>query len=357
MSIEKYISELLFEHDCVIVPEFGGFVCNYSSAGINPSKHQFHPPFKKISFNRNLKNNDGLLANQIVQAKGISYADSNSLISEYVDSLKADLSLHKRFELNNIGTFYIGEENTLLFEQDETVNYLQDSFGLSVFSSPAIRREPIERKIEKKLKDKVIIPSKERTEEALPSKKRATRYFVAAAAVLMISFLIWLPLQTGVLKNMDYSSLNPFAAKSQPLYKFSEAAFFPGPDNNASKDNITGLIAMASDTIRYLNIMFDGKIPIVVQLQEDATAVVKTKNKEKGVKTSFHIVGGAFAVPENAEKFCKKLISLGYNAKILNSKNKSIRFVSYGGFSTREEALQAIDKIRAVQGDVWLMTN
>jgi cell division protein FtsN len=116
-------------------------------------------------------------------------------------------------------------------------------------------------------------------------------------------------------------------------------------------------MAAASDTLRYLNIMIDGNIPIVVQLQDDATKVVKPKHKEKGSKKPFHIVGGAFAVPENADKFCKKLISLGYDAQIIDSKNKSVRFVSYGGFSTREEALQAIDKIRAVQGDVWLMTN
>src|SRR3954468_13872301 len=108
MNIEKHISELLFEHDCVIVPDFGGFVCNYSSAGINPAKHQFRPPYKKISFNRNLRNNDGLLANQIVRAEQVSYSDSNRLISEYVVGLKKDLDSNKRLDLSNIGTFYIG---------------------------------------------------------------------------------------------------------------------------------------------------------------------------------------------------------------------------------------------------------
>ena len=54
MKIEEYISDLLFEHDCVIVPDFGGFVCNYGPAAIDPAKHLFEPPAKRILFNKGL---------------------------------------------------------------------------------------------------------------------------------------------------------------------------------------------------------------------------------------------------------------------------------------------------------------
>lgn len=353
MSIEKNISELLYEHDCVIVPDFGGFVCNYSSASVQKSKHQFHPPFKKISFNRNLKNNDGLLANQVAQVQGISYSDSNRLISEYVDNLKKDLTTNKRFVFTNIGTVYLGEENNLLFEQDEKVNYLPESFGLLAFNSPAIKREPIERKIERSLKDKIIIPSKDK-KELVPAKRKTSRYIIASAAVLVVAFLIWFPIQSGIIKNLDYSSLNPFAAKGQPLYHPSEINQ-PDPTSDVDKEDVSRLFAAASDTTRYLNIVIDGKFPIVVQLKEDATKVVKTKKKDSITKYRFHIVGGAFQVSENAEKFYNKLIKDGHQAAIINRNN--FRFVSYGSFATKEEALQALDKIRAVQGDVWLMTN
>lgn len=357
MSIEKNISELLFEHDCVIVPDFGGFVCNHTSARVQKSKHQFHPPYKKISFNRNLKNNDGLLANQVAQVQEISYADSNRLISEYVDNLKKELNANKRFAFTNIGTVYLGEENNLLFEQDEKVNYLPESFGFSTFNSPAIKREPIERKIERKiersLKDKVIIPSKE-SKELVSSKRKPSRYIIASAAVLVAAFLIWFPIQSGIIKNLDYSSLNPFAAKGQPLYQPSEINQ-PDAGNDIDKENMSRLFAAASDTTRYLNIVIDGKFPIIVQLKEDATTVVKTKKKDTITKYRFYIVGGAFMISENAENFYNKLIKDGHQATIIDRNN--FRFVSYGGFATKEEALQALDKIRSVQGDVWLMTN
>lgn len=357
MSIEKHISELLFEHDCVIIPGFGGFVCNYSSAGIDPSRHRFNPPFKKISFNRNLKNNDGLLANHISVSAGMSYSDANRKIEEYVEKIGQTLNSTKRADLANIGTFYTGEENTLLFDQDETVNYLQDSFGLSVFNSPAIQREPIERKIEKKLKDKIIVPSKEQA-GSVPVKRRMPRTVLAAAAVLLVAILLWLPFQSGLVKNIDYSSLNPFASKALALYEPFEP-IQPEPDNDATKPDVSNLLAMAGkDTVRYLNIVIDGHIPIVVHLKDDFTPSNKTKKKAVRPSGRFHIVGGAFSVPENADKLYKKLVQAGYDASIIDGKGKNnLRFVSYGGYSTKEEALQALDKIRAVQQDVWLMTN
>ncbi|MFI5164189.1 MAG: SPOR domain-containing protein [Bacteroidia bacterium] len=351
MNLEKHISELLFEHDCVIVPDFGGFVCNYSSANIQPAKHQFHPPFKKISFNRNLKNNDGLLANQVAQSEKISYSDANRFISEYVEKLNKELNSSKRFDLKNIGTFYLGEENTLLFEQDETTNYLPESFGLSAFYSPAIKREPIERKIEKKLKDKIIVPSKEKSETPLVKKRNySARIISVAASLLAITFLVFFSLKTDLLKNVNIANLNPFAAKEKPLYEFSEINL----PNDIVKDNVSNMLAMANDTLRYLNILIDGKIPIVVSLQDDKTTVVKTNHKLRTTNGKFHIIGGAFAIAENAEKFVKKLKELGYDAQIID---KKLHLVSYGSFATREEALQALEKIRQTQNDVWLMMN
>lgn len=357
MSVAKQISELLFEHDCVIVPDFGGFVCNYSPAGIHPSRHQFKPPFKRISFNLNLKNNDGLLANQVSQSHGISYPEANRLISEFVERLNKELHADKRFELNSIGTFYTGDENTILFEQDETVNYLPDAFGLSAFNSPAITREPIERKIERKLKDKVVVPSKEQP-GMVPVRRKISSTVLASAAVVLIAVLLWIPFQSGLVKNIDYSSLNPFAAKSLPLYDPSEFSQ-PDPDKDAAKPDVSNLIAMAGkDTMRYLNIVIDGHIPIVVQLKDEFTPAPRVKKRTVRSSNHFHIVGGAFAISENAEKLLKKLVKAGYDASIIESKGKNnLRFVSYGGFATKEEALQALEKIRVVQQDVWLMTN
>lgn len=352
MNLEKHISELLFEHDCVIVPDFGGFVCNYSSANIHSSKHQFHPPFKKISFNRNLKNNDGLLANQVAQSEKISYSDSNRVISEFVVRLNKELSADKCFDLKSIGTFYLGQENTLLFEQNDAVNYLPESLGLSAFYSPAIKREPLAKKIEQKFKDKIIVPSKENKDKVVAKRRiPIARYIAVAASVLIIASLVLISIQTNFLKNTSFANLNPFAEKPLALYRPNNPDEFP----DITKDNVSNLLASnRNDTTRYLNIMINGNIPIVVSLQDDKTAVAKTQTIKHKSSGHFHIIGGAFAIPENAEKFVAKLKKFGYDAVIID---KKLDMVSYGSFSTREEAIEAITKIRAVQSDVWLMRN
>ena len=71
MSISKHINELLYNHNCVIVPGFGAFLTKNIAASRN--NNVFSPPKKTIAFNGMLKENDGLLANRISATDGISY--------------------------------------------------------------------------------------------------------------------------------------------------------------------------------------------------------------------------------------------------------------------------------------------
>ena len=69
MNIEHYISQLLYRYQCVTVPGFGAFLTEIQSAQWVESANSFYPPKKLISFNTNIKNNDGLLANHIARAE------------------------------------------------------------------------------------------------------------------------------------------------------------------------------------------------------------------------------------------------------------------------------------------------
>jgi len=69
MQLETYISDLLYRYDCVTVPELGAFLTNRVSAKVHESTHTFYPPKKLLSFNEQLQNNDGLLANYIAEVE------------------------------------------------------------------------------------------------------------------------------------------------------------------------------------------------------------------------------------------------------------------------------------------------
>ena len=87
MVVENYIKDLLFRVDCVVIPEFGGFIMQYESSYIHPVKNIFQPPKKKIAFNESLKSNDGLLIHEIQVGEAISKEEANGLVADFVENI------------------------------------------------------------------------------------------------------------------------------------------------------------------------------------------------------------------------------------------------------------------------------
>ena len=54
MELSIYLIELLRLHDCVIVPDLGGFVTNYRPAEMDLASNSFSPPRKEIIFSSKL---------------------------------------------------------------------------------------------------------------------------------------------------------------------------------------------------------------------------------------------------------------------------------------------------------------
>ena len=114
MNLANYISDLLYRYECVIVPKFGGFVTNNKSARIDGSNHTIFPPYKQITFNAHLTNNDGLLANYIASVDHISYECAVNYIKFEIDAWNEKLK-NQELNLNGLVTFNMFADQ-LLFE-------------------------------------------------------------------------------------------------------------------------------------------------------------------------------------------------------------------------------------------------
>lgn len=125
----EYISDLLFLHDCVIIPEFGGFICNYKCAYIDEDSGMILPPTKEIAFNRSLKHNDGLLVNWVASKEKISYDKATKQVELFAEELKVKLNQHHRIAFGDIGVFYTDRRFNIIFENGEN-NFLADAFGM-----------------------------------------------------------------------------------------------------------------------------------------------------------------------------------------------------------------------------------
>ena len=139
MALSKYIQDLLYRYECVIIPEFGGFLTKTVSAEIDEKSHTFYPPSKRLGFNSQLTENDGLLANYIASVDKISYEEALSRINLEVEEWQKKLS-NEDIVLEEIGAFSLNKEKKLTFEPDPNANFLTDAFGLSNIVSPEISR-------------------------------------------------------------------------------------------------------------------------------------------------------------------------------------------------------------------------
>jgi hypothetical protein len=139
MNLANYINDLLYRHECVIIPNFGGFVTNKISAKVNESSHTLYPPSKQITFNSHLKVNDGLLANYIASSENITFEKASNAIHLGVAQWKNDIQT-KPLQIGSIGVLALNEKGQIIFEPNSKTNYLSESFGLASLESSSIQR-------------------------------------------------------------------------------------------------------------------------------------------------------------------------------------------------------------------------
>ncbi len=211
MMLDNYISDLLYRYQCVTVPGFGAFVAETVPAQVNGSAATFLPPRKIITFNSNIKNNDGLLANHIAANENVSFEKATEMIAQKVASWNFELDQRNALVFDKIGTINVnGEEKNLVFEPANTTNFLVSSFGLSQFVSPEVKREVLKQEVEA-LDEKapMILSIKQRLRlyrsyQNIPLSIIGQDYALARLRVflLLVRFLAWriYPLMRGSLE-------------------------------------------------------------------------------------------------------------------------------------------------------------
>ncbi len=130
INLIEGVSELLYKHNCVIIPGFGGFITNNKPSGFEESRNLISPSSKKVAFNQMLIENDGLLINSWSQKNKISYQEAEVDILVFADYLKDKITVNKSFDFENIGTFYSNSEGKIIFVPYQGFNFLESSYGL-----------------------------------------------------------------------------------------------------------------------------------------------------------------------------------------------------------------------------------
>ena len=316
--VSHYIHKLLFLHDCVIVPEFGGFISNKKPAELNKISNTLNPPSKQILFNSNLKTNDGLLISYISKHERISHEKSKQNVYVFANELKAKLSTTKVLRLKKIGLFTLGNEGNITFVQDIATNYSLDTFGMKPTYSKSVVRKT-DKKTGSTLKKIISLNS--------------NAMLRAAVVLVPLIGLAYLSIWQEERINNAYAQM---------------ATFSPFSNAKSVKDEIK--------TSAQTHIKLKNNFGLTNE-QNNAKQIDKTSNEKERkfiIQKKYYIIAGAYAKRNNASRMFNKLNTSNYNAEIL--KEEGLFRVSYDYFYNKDDAVLALNKIKLENPEAWLLT-
>jgi hypothetical protein len=289
------------------VPEFGAFLTHRVSAKVHESTHTFYPPKKVLSFNEQLQNNDGLLANYIAEVEMIPYNASIAKISKQVKAMKSYLIEGETIQFENIGELVLNTEGNMVFTPSNHINYLTDAFGLSHFTSTDINREVYKKDVETIEKAAPITFTPE-----IRSNYNWVKYAAAAVLILGLGGFGAFKYYNTTIEN--HNQLAHEEANAQLDARIQEATFI---------------------------------------ISNPLPAATLSIEKQTG---NYHIVAGAYRIEANSDKKVNQLRDKGYKARKIGKNRYGLHEVVYQSFETRLEAQRALYKIRREHNrDAWLL--
>lgn len=193
MELIDLVSELLYEHNCVIIPGFGGFVGNFKSTDFNDERLLASPNRKRVAFNQSLVENDGLLINALSKRKNISYDKAQHEVEIFVKFLNDRLAKYKNYEFKHLGSLYQNKEDKLIFVAYDGTNFHKKSFGLGEVKVRRLSNAPVHQPAAVATETK-IVP----LEPATKTRKFYIPQIAASLAIVSVfAIMIWQILHTN----------------------------------------------------------------------------------------------------------------------------------------------------------------
>ena len=225
IEIHRHIEILLLANDCVIVPDFGGFMAHHIPAHYDADDFSFLPPLRTLGFNPQLRMNDSLLVQSYVEAYDLSYPEALRKIESEVEELKQLLNDEGRFEMEDLGTLTVNSEGNYEFSPCEAGIISPDFYGLDRFKFPLLtednipntniqimQQETIESPVADKQKELSLLEftetkGHEDKEKAIQIKLSWIRNAAAIAAAVVAFFVFAEPVANSDLQSQTMSQL------------------------------------------------------------------------------------------------------------------------------------------------------
>lgn len=355
IELERHIEILLLSNDCVIVPDFGGFMAHHVDARYDDRDNMFLPPLRTIGFNQQLKMNDSLLVLSYVEAYDISYPEALNRINDEVTELRQSLENNGKYELNDLGTLYLNEDGNISFEPCEAGILTPEFYGLGGFDMPTLAQVSEAKGL---TLDQESSSSKENTEKVQPAiglagnnsvfvdedeeeskgaefvsiKKSWLRNVAAACIAIIAFFALSTPLGTPTVQKsqIDTGMLNRIMPKEITTHQPTHELVL---SNNAKAEDA---VETATD-------------------KKAEPEMAEDKEVAPSSSPYYSIVLASRITKRNAASYAEMLQSKGFkDARVLIT-NNNVKVI-YGNYESESEAYAALNRLHGNEAfsDGWI---
>lgn len=339
-SVAAHMEYLLREHNCVVLPGLGAFICNYEPAHFDADNgNRLCPPGRRLAFNELIDNNDGLVASSISRRHGISFDAACRVISDEVGRIRRALSDAGSLRFGRLGTLTVTDSGHIAFEPAPYAGINGYLFGLQ-----PIRLQPVAHETQPVISLPSVPPSAPRAKEHQRRRisVRTVAMSVAAslAVLLTVGMLLVPPIRTS--QPTQTASIAPVPTEtpaieptvvSIPMPKEMPATVMPAAD--ATQD------AIVSET----------------QAAKPAPAAAAVHASEKpaaqpqprfNVDDAFCVIVASFPTRSQAESFVAT-----HSGKQLGILEKDAKFRVYGATGTTYNMANTQKQLTG-QKDAWV---
>lgn len=336
IELDRHIEILLLSNDCVIIPNFGGFMAHYVEARKDERDNAFLPPMRTVGFNPKLVLNDSLLAQSYVEVYDISYPDALARIEDEVRELKQHLANDEQYDMRHIGVLKLNRNGGYDFEPCSAGILTPELYGLGY----------VEFKTLAQLNNEIIANAEPVTEEQLPEPEKANIVDIEEGnertrgmslwrnvAVACVAFIVFLLIPAPLANNKSQLMESKLDTRLLQYVMPKEATVGGEEIKNIVAE--AGKAAARAEAAQALN----ANAPSVAAPSHGYTIVLASRVTRK-----------------NAEAYTATLQNKGYEHVRVLSKNKHTKVV-YGHYDTQDDAYKALNKLndRKEFAEAWVM--
>ena len=349
IELNRHIEILLLSNECVIVPDFGGFMTHLAPARYDAGDRSFLPPLRTLGFNPQLRMNDSILVQSYVEAYDISYPEAIRQVAEEVEELKHILSEEGSYTLTDLGTLSVNSEGNYEFTPCEAGLLTPELYGLGAYTFKQLKdHRPIEEPLKAipSVVREVRIEEPEKPVESQPTLLEFTdstdendgytlhirmswiRNTVAIAAAIVAFFFMSTPVINSDLGTRTMSHL-----QNNILYRLMPK------DSNVipAQPIVKNTIAQDADSVK------------------SSISSKSSSSSQSSESKRYLIIVASEVKLSNAEAYVEKLQKQGYkDAKVFIYKD--VVRVSCGEYETESEAYSRLNSLNSKEEfyDAWV---